>query len=467
MNSNINWSTTPFRVQHTVSEWQQPLPNAPRIAGISSFGAGGANAHLILSEAPETLSALTGNKSHYLLTVSAKTELALNQRLDDLVIWLKNNPSAELEHLSYTLNTGRTHFECRCAMVVSSLEEAIRCVQQFKAQQQPPQLVLQTNGANTSETSLFILMHQLAQPSQYKETLLALAKLYVEGQNLDWQKIHAGESKKKISLPTYPFAKERYWYSDVDQCNTTQERQTHVTEMQNALIDKLNSFLNRQVVQILKMTQHRIALEKNLGEYGMDSVHFIELAKKIAEHYQIEFTPAIFFTHSSVCSISQYLMNQFPEAVAKAHHEAAQLPIHVPTLKPRRIVTDGAESIAIIGMQGLFPQSDDLAAFWQHLLQGHDLVTEIPIERWDWRDYYGNQTHQSHSKWGAFINNVDQFDAGFFNISAREAHLMDPQQRLFWKLSGKPLKMLAMTPLHYPHRTLVFLPALSLANIRP
>ncbi|AWN72508.1 TPA: SDR family NAD(P)-dependent oxidoreductase [Legionella anisa] len=440
LNSNINWSTTPFRVQHTVSEWQQPLPNAPRIAGISSFGAGGANAHLILSEAPETLSALTGNKSHYLLTVSAKTELALNQRLDDLVIWLKNNPSAELEHLSYTLNTGRTHFECRCAMVVSSLEEAIRCVQQFKAQQQPPQLVLQTNGANTSETSLFILMHQLAQPSQYKETLLALAKLYVEGQNLDWQKIHAGESKKKISLPTYPFAKERYWYSDVDQCNTTQERQTHVTEMQNALIDKLNSFLNRQVVQILKMTQHRIALEKNLGEYGMDSVHFIELAKKIAEHYQIEFTPAIFFTHSSVCSISQYLMNQFPEAVAKAHHEAAQLPIHVPTLKPRRIVTDGAESIAIIGMQGLFPQSDDLAAFWQHLLQGHDLVTEIPIERWDWRDYYGNQTHQSHSKWGAFINNVDQFDAGFFNISAREAHLMDPQQRLFLEIVWKTIE---------------------------
>ncbi|KTD44289.1 SDR family NAD(P)-dependent oxidoreductase [Legionella parisiensis] len=446
LNSNINWSTTPFRVQHTVSEWQQPLPNTPRIAGISSFGAGGANAHMILSEAPETLSVPTRKKSHYLLTVSAKTELALNQRLDDLLRWLENNPFAELEQVSYTLNAGRTHFDCRCAMVVSSLEEVVRFVQQFKAQQQPAQLLLRINGANTPETRLFgatllpILTHQLSQPSQYKETLLALAKLYVEGQDLDWRQIHAGESKKKISLPTYPFAKERYWYSDGDQCSSTLERQTHLPLMHNALIDKVSSFLTRQVVQILKMNQHRIALEKNLGEYGMDSVHFIELAKKISEHYQIEFTPAVFFTHSSVSTISQYLMNQFPETVAKTHHEAIQLPIHAPAVKSRRIATDGSEAIAIIGMQGIFPQSDDLTTFWQHLLRGDDLVTEIPIERWDWRDYYGNQAHQSNSKWGAFITNFDQFDAGFFNISAREANLMDPQQRLFLEIVWKTIE---------------------------
>ncbi|WP_412756908.1 SDR family NAD(P)-dependent oxidoreductase [Legionella bozemanae] len=492
LNSNINWSTTPFRVQQTVSEWQRPLANAPRIAGISSFGAGGANAHLILSEAPEVLPVPTRSKSHYLLTLSAKTELALNQRLDDLLDWLENNPSAELEQVSYTLNAGRTHFDCRCAMVVSSLEEAIRFIQQFKAQQQPTQLFLQiirprsklaeenevrgdtehrtgvytpvhedsstastkqftsavefgmrSNGANTPETTptlLPLLMHQLSQPSQYKEALLALAKLYVEGQELDWEQIHANESKKKISLPTYPFAKERYWYSDVNPCSPTQEKQTHLPLMHNALIDKVSSFLTRQVVQILQMNQHRIAPEKNLGEYGMDSVHFIELAKKISEHYQIEFTPAVFFTHSSVRAISQYLMNQFPETVAKTHQAAAQRPIHAPAVKPRLIATAGAESIAIIGMQGLFPQSDDLAAFWHHLLQSDDLVTEIPIERWDWRDYYGNQAHQSNSKWGAFINNFDQFDAGFFNISAREANLMDPQQRLFLEIVWKTIE---------------------------
>ncbi|WP_454782670.1 SDR family NAD(P)-dependent oxidoreductase [Legionella sp. WA2022007384] len=456
LNPNIDWSTTPFRVQQTVSEWQPPLPNIPRIAGISSFGAGGSNAHLILSEAPEALPSSTRNKSYYLLTVSAKTELALNQRLDDLLSWLEQNPSAQLEQVSYTLNAGRSHFDCRCAMVVSTLGEAIQLIQRFKAHQQTAAFFIQMNAEKNAESTLIhstvlpIMMQQLLQPNQYKETLLALAKFYVEGENLDWQQIHADESRKKISLPTYPFAKERHWYSDEAQLNSTENRPTNLALTQNALIDKIHSYLTRQVVQILKITQHRIALEKNLGEYGMDSVHFIELAKKITEYYQIEFTPAVFFTHSSVHSISEYLINQFPKAVAQTHQEIAHLQVNAPKIKPRRIAASDTESVAIIGMQGLFPQSDDLATFWQHLVEGHDLVTEIPKERWDWRDYYGNEAHQSNSKWGAFINTFDQFDAGFFNLSAREANLMDPQQRLFLETVWKTIEDAGYDPFALP-----------------
>ncbi|PWY57586.1 beta-ketoacyl synthase [Legionella qingyii] len=446
LNTNIDWSTTPFRVQQTVSKWQQPSPNVPRIAGISSFGAGGANAHLILSEAPEVLPSPTNNKSHYLLTVSAKTELALNQRLDDLLSWFEQNPLAQLEQVSYTLNAGRSHFDCRCAMVVSTLDEAVQLIQQFKAQQHTAPLFVQIHAGKNAENALInstivpILIQQLSHPSQYKETLLALAKFYVEGQNLDWHQVHAGESRKKISLPTYPFAKEHYWYSDEEQLTSAENRQANLALTQNALVDKLNAYLIRQVVQILKIPPHRIALEKNLGEYGMDSVHFIQLAKKITEHYQIEFTPAVFFTHSSVRLIGEYLINQFPQAVAQAHHEVAHLQMNAPTVKPKCIATSETEAIAIIGMQGIFPQSDNPAAFWQHLVEGHDLVTEIPEERWNWRDYYGNEAHQSNSKWGAFINNFDQFDAGFFNISAREANLMDPQQRLFLETVWKTIE---------------------------
>ncbi|MBN9228887.1 MULTISPECIES: SDR family NAD(P)-dependent oxidoreductase [Legionella] len=460
LNTNIDWSRTPFRVQQTVSEWKQPLANVPRIAGISSFGAGGSNAHLILSAAPEVLSSSTQNKSHYLFTVSAKTELALNQRLDDLLIWLENNPSAQLEQVSYTLNACRSHFECRCAMVASSLAEVGDLIQQFKAQQHPAHLFMQHNADNKPENSLLnttllpIMMQQLSQPTHYKEALLTLAKFYVEGQTLDWQQIHADESRKKISLPTYPFAKERYWYSDIAQHKSLEAQQGNGVLTSNGLTDKVHSFLVRQVIHILQMTQHRIALEKNLGEYGMDSVHFIELAKKITEQYAIEFTPALFFTHSSVLSISQYLINQFPEAVAQAHHEIAQLHDHTRPVQSRPVATDTVDTIAIIGMQGLFPQADDLATFWQHMLDGHDLVTEIPIERWNWRDHFGNETHQSNSKWGAFINAFDQFDAGFFNISAREANLMDPQQRLFLEIAWKVIEDAGYDPFSLPSRNI-------------
>ncbi|MEI5033019.1 beta-ketoacyl synthase N-terminal-like domain-containing protein [Streptomyces sp. S1A(2023)] len=69
----------------------------------------------------------------------------------------------------------------------------------------------------------------------------------------------------------------------------------------------------------------------------------------------------------------------------------------------------------------------------QDLLAGADHMTEIPAERWDWRPLFGDphrEEGKTNSKWGAFVDGVTEFDAGFFGISGREAEAMDPQQRL-------------------------------------
>src|SRR5205085_4879890 len=78
--------------------------------------------------------------------------------------------------------------------------------------------------------------------------------------------------------------------------------------------------------------------------------------------------------------------------------------------------------------------SDDLDEFWRNLLEGRNLITEIPQERWRWRDYHGDPTrdaNKTHSRWGGFMRHVDRFDPFFFNLSPREAALTDPQHRLF------------------------------------
>jgi polyketide synthase PksL len=465
LNTNIDWTTIPFKVQQTLSEWKVPqisinghLQNGSRIAGISSFGAGGSNAHLILAEVPERLQPPSDQKSHYLLTVSAKTSLALKQRLLDLLAWIQKNPSARLEDMSYTLNIGRSHFGCRCALVVGSLEELHLLLQQIDAPHLSDNLffhdALDNNATKEmfSSTMLFALMQQLAQTHQYRETLLALARGYVNGNNLDWDSLHSNEMRQKIPLPTYPFAKERYWYSDEEALITTPVNQMGSLINEPSIMDKVTVFLMKQVTQILKITQHKIEVEKNLGEYGMDSVHFVALAKKIADHYQVEFTPTVFYTHSSVLSLSQYIVRHFPEsAPAPASVVAMKLPNNTET--SNYLKTHESDSIAIIGMQGLFPQSDDLATFWHHLVEGHDLVTEVPKERWNWHDYYGDvkiHADKSNSKWGGFINNVAHFDAGFFNISAREANLMDPQQRLFLEIAWKTIEDAGYNPFELP-----------------
>ncbi|WP_257389422.1 type I polyketide synthase, partial [Tahibacter caeni] len=99
--------------------------------------------------------------------------------------------------------------------------------------------------------------------------------------------------------------------------------------------------------------------------------------------------------------------------------------------------------IAIVGMSGVMPQSDDLDEFWQHLKNGDDLISVIPEDRWDWREYYGDpfkEVNKSNSKWGGFMKEVDKFDALFFGISRREAQMMDPQQRIFLETVWKAIE---------------------------
>ncbi|MEH2166040.1 MAG: polyketide synthase [Nostoc sp.] len=95
------------------------------------------------------------------------------------------------------------------------------------------------------------------------------------------------------------------------------------------------------------------------------------------------------------------------------------------------------DSIAIIGIACRFPGANNYHQFWRNLQQGINSITEIPSERWDIQKFYSTkpeEPNKSISKWGGFIEGIDQFDAQFFGISPREAQQMDPQQRLMLEL---------------------------------
>ena len=119
-NPRIDFASTPFYVSREATPWQ---PGGPRIAGVSAFGVGGVNAHLVLEEAPEAVPEPTARPAQ-LICLSARSEAALNTAIANLGSYLGNHSDANLADVSYTLQTGRHGFDHRATAVCSTMEDA-------------------------------------------------------------------------------------------------------------------------------------------------------------------------------------------------------------------------------------------------------------------------------------------------------------------------------------------------------
>jgi non-ribosomal peptide synthase protein (TIGR01720 family) len=125
-NPEIDFTNSPFYVSTELREWK---PNrGPRMAGVSSFGIGGTNAHVILEQAPPS-----EDSGHFrpsqLLTLSAKTNSALDKATANLARHLSAHPELRLADVAHTLNVGRKAFNYRRALVCDSVDRAARLLE--------------------------------------------------------------------------------------------------------------------------------------------------------------------------------------------------------------------------------------------------------------------------------------------------------------------------------------------------
>jgi acyl transferase domain-containing protein/NAD(P)-dependent dehydrogenase (short-subunit alcohol dehydrogenase family) len=125
-NPHIPWKQLPVKVATETTAW--PAGNGRRIAGVSSFGFGGTNAHVLLEEAPapaanEPATVLPPRNDH-VLALSAQSEPALKELAVSYSRWLQGHPEADLGDVCFTVNTGRSMFEHRAALLCASPEQA-------------------------------------------------------------------------------------------------------------------------------------------------------------------------------------------------------------------------------------------------------------------------------------------------------------------------------------------------------
>ncbi|MGW5370819.1 SDR family NAD(P)-dependent oxidoreductase [Streptomyces sp. NPDC004011] len=222
LNPHIDFDRTPLRVQRSLAPWHRPVRDTggerrtlPRLAGVSSFGGGGSNAHVVIEEYPEPVRPTTVADGPFLLVLSARSEAQLVEQARRLHARLGELTGADLPAVAWTLQTGRMALDQRLALAVGSLTEARDRLAAFAAAPAAPGpwargAVRPDRPADAAAVGAAVTAWR---EQGTHEVLLAL---WAEGGDVDWDlAARPGPRPHRIGLPGYPFARERCWF-DID-----------------------------------------------------------------------------------------------------------------------------------------------------------------------------------------------------------------------------------------------------------
>ena len=227
---------------------------------------------------------------------------------------------------------------------------------------------------------------------------------------------------------------------------------------QDLLHAKTVNYFKKVLSFFIKLPAHLIETDAPMEKYGIDSIMVMQLTNELEKTFGL-LSKTLFFEYQTIRELTGYFLEAYrgqlietlgfktktaeiaensstakyePTASAIGNYKHSRFGIFrtsSPEVKPNK-----ALDIAVIGVSGRYPQARNIREFWRNLQEGKDCITEIPKERWNHDLYYDadkNNPGKTYSKWGGFLDGVEQFDPLFFNISPREAEYMDPQERLF------------------------------------
>lgn len=211
-NPHIAFDDSPFFVNTDYREWHS---EQARLATVSSFGFSGTNAHVVVREYPQPVEAASPVTGNVIVPLSARTQEQLLQQARDLLAFLRAQAEpVDLARLSYTLQAGRDAMDYRAGFIVSSVEALAGKLQQFVDGEPYVEGIYRGQVSQVDALSLFTAdasMRAVIDQWLTQRNLPKLLELWVRGFALDWERLYSGARPRRLALPTYPFAKERYW----------------------------------------------------------------------------------------------------------------------------------------------------------------------------------------------------------------------------------------------------------------
>jgi acyl transferase domain-containing protein/NADPH:quinone reductase-like Zn-dependent oxidoreductase/acyl carrier protein len=182
-----------------------------------------------------------------------------------------------------------------------------------------------------------------------------------------------------------------------------------------------------------------VGSERAFRELGFDSLMAVELRKRLQGATGLRLAAAVVFDYPTPVQLAEHLLR-----------EATRTPDGALAAKPS--VAQTQEPIAIVEMSCRYPggvrSPEDM---WRLVHSGIDAISPFPTDRgWDLDRLYDpdpNRPGTSYTREGGFVHDVGEFDAGFFEISPKEALAMDPQQRILLEICWEAIERAGIDPL--------------------
>ncbi len=331
INRRIDLDDTPLRLLREEQPWVSPVGDpqtGPLFAGISSFGFGGTNAHIVLESGDPLPSLAEGEGGPWPFGLSARSDERLAAYARTYLDWLAGMDVRELRlcDLSRTMLVGRERMECRAAFAAASIEELCAALTALAEAREAPGLYRATSAGDD--------VHGDADDAQ------GLALRWLRGEDPDFGALHA-RSRPLLHAPTYPFDRKPFWLPWRSHDDTTPvvlaETRSNVPGSAGTGVeavatpdaasksmdapweyDALRAALIGMVAELCRRPAEEIDPSLAFADYGLDSILAVGLTRQINACWGTRISPATIFDHRNIDLLARHIAGQAPAGVAES-----------------------------------------------------------------------------------------------------------------------------------------------------
>jgi amino acid adenylation domain-containing protein len=351
-NEHLRLENSPLFIQAKSASWEPH--DGPLRAGVSAFGFSGSYAHVVVESAPPRTSTPPSARAGAVpIVLSAKTGERLREGVQNLLQFLQTAPDANLASIAYTLQTGREPLAERLAFTADSMADlrtqlaacaAVGAANSpcFRGQVEADNQALIGLAADEDMAATFQAWFQ-------KGKYARLLELWVRGCDFDWEKLRGDDRPERVALPTYPFARERYWIPEADEPDVPASPAAISAEASRPEVSATWRFsllspganparpaLAPEAKAVLILRQMAAAqmrcpmaavnaasafLELPLGSLGL-----VELVRAVGDLLEESLSPALLFEYANLAGFAAFLAREYSAKLDRVNVSQTEVP---------------------------------------------------------------------------------------------------------------------------------------------